>query len=131
MVEAALRDCPWLRFVGASHGRQKAILLKMADVILNPGLVGLGILDSFAAQVPMVTTSCGIHSPEIVYLSNGRNGVVTDNNQDAFVDGVTRVISDSDWLARLRAGCAESAGHYTIENMATRFVGGIRRALAS
>ena len=36
-------------------GREKAAWFKLASVVLNPGLVGLHILDSFWAGVPMVT----------------------------------------------------------------------------
>lgn len=120
---------PWCTWVGAKTGSEKALYLSLADVLLNPGLVGLGILDAFVAGVPMVTTDCGLHSPEIAYLIQDENGVMTNNSIDAFIIGVRRVLNDDAYRTRLVAGCRQTAGHYTIENMAMNFARGIEQAL--
>lgn len=124
-------DRPWCAAVGAKTGREKALHLALADVMLNPGLVGLGILDSFVAGVPMVTTDCGLHSPEIAYLEQDRNGLMTGNTIDAFVAGVRRVLDDDEYRARLATGGRQAASHYTLENMAKNFANGIDSALLS
>jgi glycosyltransferase involved in cell wall biosynthesis len=129
-INRACAERAWCAWVGAKTGRDKAMCLALADVLLNPGLVGLGILDSFVAGVPMVTTDCGIHSPEIAYLRQQENGLMTGNAMDAFVAGVRRVLGDEAYRSRLVAGCREAAGHYTIENMARNFLAGILKALA-
>lgn len=85
MIEEAANNHVWLHYVGRRINRDKARFLKLADVILNPGLVGLGILDAFVAGIPIITTDCGIHSPEIDYLRQGENGFMTANSIKAYV----------------------------------------------
>lgn len=129
MLDAAASEHPWLRYVGRQEGRDKARFLKVASVIMNPGLVGLGILDALVAGVPMVTTDCGLHSPEIDYLRHGENGFMTANSLHDYVQAVERVLSDAALTNHLREGRAKSAYHYTIENMAAQFRAGILKAL--
>lgn len=119
----------WCAWVGAKTGREKAPYLAVVDVLLNPGVVGLGILDAFVAGVPMVTTDCGLHSPEIAYLVQDENGLITDYSIDAFTLGVRHVLNDDAYRARLADGCRQAAGRYTIENMAKNFARGIEKAV--
>ena len=58
--------------------------------------VGLGILDSFALGIPMVTTDCKIHSPEIAYLKSGRNGLMIADSEEAFIEGVERLLKNDE-----------------------------------
>jgi glycosyltransferase involved in cell wall biosynthesis len=126
---AAAHD--WVQWVGARHGRDKALYLGCADVMLNPGMVGLGILDSFVLGVPMITTDCGIHSPEIAYLRSGENGLMTRDNVAEFAQAVCSLLGDPVTLGRMRRACVTSADEYPIENMADRFADGIFTALAA
>ncbi|MNU97329.1 Glycosyl transferases group 1 [compost metagenome] len=120
---------PWLSYVGTINTREKAALLARSRVLLNPGLVGLGILDSFVCQTPLVTTDCGLHSPEVAYLQSGYNGMMTIDNLDSFTDEVVRVVSDQEHYMQLIEGCIASSSRYTIRNMAERFSNGIRACL--
>lgn len=129
-VRAWCEQYSWCRWVGAQHGRQKAAYLSVAQVMLNPGLVGLGILDSFVARVPVLTTSCGLHSPEIAYLNNGVNGLLTDDDLNSYVEACCALLDDAPRLAALRAACDASAKEYTVGNMARRFADGIAEALS-
>lgn len=128
-VEAWCAVHPWARWVGAKFGRDKVAHLAVAQIMMNPGLVGLGILDSFVCGVPMLTTDCGIHSPEIAYLENGVNGLMTSNDLQSYENACVRLLQDPAELNRLRAGCEASASEYTVENMARRFADGIERCL--
>lgn len=103
--------------------------MAVGQIQLNPGLVGLGILDSFVCGVPMLTTDCGIHSPEIAYLENGLNGLMTPNDLQSYVNACVRLLRDPLALDSLRNGCEASAREYTVENMALRFADGIVRCL--
>jgi glycosyltransferase involved in cell wall biosynthesis len=129
MVEEAQVLYSWLRYVGRQTESNKAQYLKTASVLLNPGLVGLGILDSFAAGIPLVTTDCGLHSPEIDYLKNGENGFITANTVDAYVETVVRILTNPNLAKHLHNGSTASANHYTIENMAQNFRAGILKVL--
>lgn len=121
---------PWTRWVGARFGKEKVAHVSVAQVMLNPGLVGLSILDAFVCGVPMLTTDCGIHSPEIAYLENGINGVTTTDDLGAYVSASVRLLLDTQALDTLRTGCAASAKEYTVENMARRFADGVVHAVA-
>jgi glycosyltransferase involved in cell wall biosynthesis len=129
MIEAAARTRPWLRVLGVQRGRDKAIALRLAEVMLNPGLVGLGILDAFTAGLPIITTDCHIHSPEIAYLQSGENGIMTPDSTEAFASAVIALLNDEAERRRLGANAQAVAGRYTIEDMAQRFRAGILRAL--
>lgn len=130
MLDAAASCHAWLRYVGRQEGRDKARFLKIASVIMNPGLVGLGILDALVAGVPLVTTDCGLHSPEIDYLRHGENGFMTANSMQDYVQAVERVLSDAALMNHLWENRAKPAYRYTIENMAAQFRVGILKALS-
>ena len=129
LLEEAARTRPWLRILGMQLGRDKAVVLRLAEVMLNPGLVGLGILDAFTAGVPMVTTDCRIHSPEISYLRSGENGVMAHDCVEDFSTAVVALLNNEAERRRLGANGHAAAMHYTIENMAQRFRAGILQAL--
>lgn len=130
-IEIAAQQYSWIHYLGPVQGKQKALALVLADVILNPGLVGLGILDGFASGTPMFTTDCGLHSPEISYLASGQNGVMTENNVDAYVDAVCQALQHPDTLSVLRKGALSSAPRYTIGNMVNLYQQGIRACLST
>ena len=57
--------------------------MAISDVFLLPGKVGLAILDAFA----VLTTRLDIHCPEIEYLEEDRNVLVTDHCEKASQKG--------------------------------------------
>ncbi|CAN5127043.1 hypothetical protein BH11PSE11_BH11PSE11_38490 [soil metagenome] len=128
-IENAARENDWIHYLGPLTGREKATVLVLADVILNPGLVGLGILDSFISGTPMYTTNCGLHSPEISYMSPGQNGVMTEDDLDAYSGAVIEALSMPETIARLSKGALSSASRYSVDNMANRIRTGIRSCL--
>ncbi|WP_228893057.1 glycosyltransferase family 4 protein [Pseudoduganella aquatica] len=129
-LQAAAASDRWIHFLGPLSGRDKCVALRLADVMLNPGLVGLGILDSFASGKPMLTTDCGLHSPEIAYLESGRNGIMTPNDLDSYAAAAVAVLRNPAQLAALSEAARASGGRYTVENMARRLCQGIEAALA-
>lgn len=124
-IVSACKARPWCTWVGAKTGRDKALYLSVADLILNPGVVGLGILDSFTAGVPMVTTDLSGHGPEIAYLRPNENGLKTPCNVADFSEAAFGLLSDERRRSKLGLACQEAAEHYTLENMAQRFSDGI------
>lgn len=128
-VEALCAVHPWARWVGARFGREKAAYLSVAQVMLSPGAVGLGVMDAFVCETPLITTDCGNHGPEIAYLENGINGVMTADDLNAYVEAGVRLLRNAQELERLRAGCVTAAREYTVENMAQRFADGVVRCL--
>lgn len=130
-VEAAARRHRWIHQVGTAFGRRKALLGRLADVTLMPGLVGLAVLDAFALQTPMITTAGARHSPEIEYLVNETNGVIlpADSTAREYGTAVADVLSTPARLDALKRGCRVSARRYTVAEMSSRFAQGIVEAL--
>jgi len=94
-----------------------------------PGLVGLVLIDCFVAGVPLITTDNNIHSPEIAYLQNGVNGVMTSFDENIYAQQVVALLKDRHRLIKLQKGCRETAKLYTLDNMAINFVTGVERCL--
>ncbi|HVL57421.1 MAG TPA: glycosyltransferase [Burkholderiaceae bacterium] len=130
-MQAASAMNPWIKFVGHATGARRAQLLRAADVCLNPGATGLAILDVFCAGLPYLTTDVSSHGPEIEYLAQGRNGLMTANDLASYAGAVVGAIGDPRSRDAMRAGALETAEHFTIENMTRRFCAGILQCLSA
>jgi len=128
-IKAAAASRPWLHWLGVRKGLEKAAYFRLAQVVLNPGLVGLHVLDAFCAGVPMVTTSDARHSPEIAYLKDGENGLVVTGNADVYADAIIALLQDPARYALLQARGLADAQRYTLQNMVENFAEGIERCL--
>ena len=124
-VKEAAQVHPWIHYLGPRFGQEKAICFRMAHVFLNPGLVGLAILDCFTAGIPMITTDVPVHSPEIDYLEDGVNGLMIPHDLERYAKEVVRVLSDEARLAGMRGNALESGKRYSIEAMVEYFKNGI------
>jgi glycosyltransferase involved in cell wall biosynthesis len=96
-----------------------------------PGLIGLGILDTFALETPLITTDVPIHSPEIEYLQSGVNGVMVEDsmNPRSYANAVVHLLENEEMRQKLISGCQSARNMYTIENMVERFAQGVIKAL--
>lgn len=119
----------WIHWTGPQFGDKKILLFKISDVLLAPGRVGLVILDAFAAGLPLLTTKLPIHGPEIEYLENEHNGIITEHQTEAYSRAVVELLKDRSRLKALQAGANASGEVYTIENMVSRFSEGIHSCL--
>lgn len=131
MVEEAARHHRWIHYPGPCLGADKVPYFNMSQVMLLPGLVGLGVLDSFALEVPVVTVDLPYHSPEIDYLRHGENGLKLPAGTDpeGYAVAVAGLLSDEGWREHLQAGCRAAAQVYTLEAMVDRFAEGVLLAL--
>lgn len=131
MVEAAVSRNRWMRYLGPLFDGDKVPYFRLAKLLLMPGGVGLGVLDSFALEVPMVTTRIPYHGPEIEYLLDDVNGVVVreSDSPGAYADRVASLLTDQMALDGLKGGCREAAAKYTAEDMARNFAQGVLAAL--
>jgi glycosyltransferase involved in cell wall biosynthesis len=128
-VKQKARKWSWLRYLGPMFGADRVPYMKLAKVQLMPGAVGLGIVDSFLLEVPLVTTDISIHGPEISYLEHGVNGLQTKDDMEVYADTVSALLQDDSRLYELKEGCRNSAKRYTVENMTNNFTVGILRCL--
>ena len=56
-------------------------IFKMSDVFCIPGTNGLGINQAIYWGLPCVTMNV-LHSPEIIYLKNNKNGYIVENEDE-------------------------------------------------
>lgn len=124
-IERACLDFVFLRYAGPMFGEEKSLCYRLSSLILNPGAVGLSILDAFAARLPVITLSDSLHGPEIGYLEHGVNGLLVDGDAEALAGAVVNVIESLELHSRLSAGAAYTARMYTIESMIERVRDGI------
>ncbi|MGY0600087.1 glycosyltransferase family 4 protein [Vibrio sp. JZG10] len=115
----------WLIYLGAAFGLEKSISFAICDLVLNPGLVGLGILDAFASGKPILTTDYRFHSPEVSYLEHGKNGLMVPKSIDSFSNAIVSLLNDEHTLTSLKEGSKLSSEKYTTEIMADNFFKGI------
>lgn len=132
LVEEAAAQYDWIHYLGPKFGGEKVLYFALAKVMLMPGLVGLGILDSFALQVPLITTDIDYHSPEIAYLQPGENGVLVEeaHSSAAYASAVAELLQNEALHDKLKTGCAAASERYTLETMVSRFEQGVATALA-
>jgi glycosyltransferase involved in cell wall biosynthesis len=130
-IEAAAASRPWLHFLGMKKGVEKARAFLLAQVLLNPGAVGLHVVDSFVSGCPIVTWQSSRHGPEIGYLQDGVNAVVVvDDGLPAYVSAVAHLFETPPALERLGRQCREDSRIYSLDAMVANFADGIQRALA-
>lgn len=129
-IRAAAEMKPWLKWLGVRKGPEKAAWFRLADVVINPGAVGLHVLDSFCSGTPMVTTAESRHGPEVAYLKDGVNGLVVEGGADRYTDAVIALFNDRLKLEAVKQAALHDAQRYTLDNMVTRFADGIARCVS-
>lgn len=129
-VKEAALSRPWLHAMGICKGREKAMAFRLAQVMFNPGLVGLHVVDAFVGRTPIITQASAMHSPEFDYLIDGVNGIVVHSDDAAsYADAVAALLLDGARLQAMQLRCVEDARHYTLDNMVDRFANGVLACL--
>jgi len=129
LVKKYCNEYKWIKYIGPKFGKERVPYFMASDLLLMPGLVGLAIIDSFITQTPIVTTNISSHSPEIAYLENGKNGIMTDYSLDKYSDAVVDFLLSDTLQLKLAEGCQESAKKYTIDLMVGKFSEGVVQCL--
>ena len=128
-AETAAAEHDFIHYVGPILDSRKTAYFALSRACVLPGLVGLGVVDAFHHGVPPVTTNFPYHSPEFVYLQDGKNGLVADNSAASLSDAMFRLATDDELYRRLLDGVETASKTYTVEDMASRFAQGIVAAL--
>ncbi|MDP4238379.1 MAG: glycosyltransferase family 4 protein [Bacteroidota bacterium] len=114
----------WIHYVGSKFGKDRIKYFKISHIQLMPYYVGLGLVDSFALETPLITTSNPFHGPEIDYLENGINGFMTKDNINDYSSKVIDVLKNKSYLDLVK-GCKLSAERITLEVMVENFKDGV------
>lgn len=129
ILASLAQEYKWLHVAGPLYGERKALFLYTSECMVVPGVIGLVVVDAFAHECPLVTTSTTGHGPEIEYLEDGVNGVIADDSIDDYIRSLVRVLTEDQLRLRLKQGCREAASRITIENMIDNFATGVLKAL--
>lgn len=131
-LRQAAASRPWLCMLGMRKGVEKALVFRCAQLMLNPGLVGLHVIDSFVSGCPLVTLKSSQHSPEVEYLQDGRDSVwIGSDEPGQYASAVLALFNDPSRLAAMRAACEAGARLYTLDAMVENFAAGALAALAA
>ena len=101
-VRQRVAGLDWVHPVGPVAGTRKIEWLGVAEVLLAPGAVGLGLVEAFAAGVPMVVCEGGGHGPELAYLESGVNGLLVPATPQSLARAVLSLLQEG----RSRSACA-------------------------
>lgn len=127
-ITEASKSCDWIIYVGSKFGEERVKYFKISSVQIMPFAVGLGVLDSFAMETPVITTYSPFHGPEIDYLENRVNCFITRENIDDYSRTVIEVLTEGIHLDLIE-GCKASARLYTMEAMVENFKNGVMSCL--
>ena len=128
-VAAESAHRPFVDYLGPKFGKDLAIELKASSLMMLPGAAGLGILDAFAAGLPVVTATGIHHGPELEYVEDGVNGLVSDGSVTGLTADTRRLLLAPDVADGFRAACAASSARLTLGAMTDRFRAGVVAAL--
>ncbi|MGB9149753.1 MAG: glycosyltransferase family 4 protein [Burkholderiales bacterium] len=129
-IDEALRTRPWAAAVGPKSGVEKAAYFMLAHLILNPGLLGLIVLDALCMGLPIVTTGGSTyHSPEVAMLEEGLTGFFPQPTPDAYAQSVLDLLADKERYDKAREATVKAGKQYTMENMVQKYADGIEACL--
>jgi glycosyltransferase involved in cell wall biosynthesis len=128
-VEAMAHEHPWVHWVGPKLGRDKALYAGLCDVLMIPSAIGLVALDSFALGRPIVATHENNHGPEVAYLEDGADCVMTPRSVDAYADAVVELLTQRERLSDMQRRCLQKASVYSIDGMVDNMRRGVLAAL--
>jgi glycosyltransferase involved in cell wall biosynthesis len=121
----------WSHYVGVKFDLDKIPYFKISNAFLMPGAVGLAALDALSMMTPMILCDIETHGPEIDYLTNGHNAIITNNTIEDYSKAVVDYLKNKEIQKKLIANCHTSIASISLESMVTNFSIGIEKILKS
>lgn len=115
--------------LGRVGDHEKALMSRVAQVMLMPGRVGLVAVESFVLALPIITTEHPFHAPEFDYLVPGTDALVLADDPVQWADGVESVLNNPSRLEKLRTAAAIRAGTPSLEHMVDTFVSACKESI--
>lgn len=129
VVERAANSHPWIHYVGSKIGNERAPYFARSKALLIPGAVGLAVIDSFAAGIPLITVAGNAHGPELDYLTNGVNGLIVEDDVEVYGRAIAEVLLSEELQKKYKIACEQSANELTMEKMVSNFAEGVSLCL--
>lgn len=108
--------------LGRVGERDKALMGKVASLLIAPGRVGLLAIDSLIMKVPIVTVIGALHGPEVDYL---RNDVSLFSGPKDASSLVTYILNLDDAIGSSAHTTSNFAPHPRLEDMVNNFQVGV------
>lgn len=130
-IDAAVGEHEWIHDVGARFDGDLVRHALLADVILNPGAIGLVAIDSLALGRPIVTVADTGHGPEMAYLKPDFDSVVLpfEATPQDYAASVASLLDDAERLETLQRQAKSRANEFSMEDMVQTYAAGFVRAL--
>ena len=130
-IDAAAAQHDWVHDVGARFDGDLVRHALLADVILNPGAIGLVAIDSLALGRPIITVAETGHGPEMAYLKPGFDCLVLDNDATPsdYATAVADLLADQPRLEQLQQQAKSRADEFSMEDMVRTYAAGFVTAL--
>lgn len=120
-----------LQYLGTvDDPEETACIYAASDLYYVPSYVGLGPLQAFSYDLPVIARELDWHSPEVEYL-NEKNSAFLSSTADTPARQAAEIVEIAERLLQpgFRAGIYGSVSHLTIEAMADNFICGINKVL--
>ena len=116
-----------MRALGRLDGAEKALALRVADVLALPSSIGLVAVDSLLSGVPIVTRDNSTHGPENDYLEDGVTSIWMRADSDAseYALALVDLLEAPARLATMRQECLREAPKYSLDLTVDAFVEGV------
>ncbi len=107
-VERAASEYGNIVYHGATYDqREKALHFSLADLYVNPGYLGLVVVEIFCYGLPLVvprmTPRGPFHSPEICYVKDGFNSIQTSGEAVEMAGRIAELLEDRREMEALAA----------------------------
>lgn len=111
--------------VGYGGEKEKALICRLSQALINPGRIGLLAVEALAIGIPILSTLWEFHAPEYEYLEAGIDVFESANDARAF-GGL--ILGHTNASHRIREHVGRP--YPTVDQMATNFSAGIRAMMA-
>ncbi|OZF51289.1 hypothetical protein CH291_06910 [Rhodococcus sp. 14-1411-2a] len=129
MVEKVSSNSHHVVYLGPLFGKDKALALRSASIMLNPGRVGLVAVDSLCSGLPIVTTDWEFHAPEFEYLTDGSTCLVSSSDVEVYAHQTVSLFNNPQRLRLIQQNCMAQSAQFSTDDMVARFATGIECAL--
>lgn len=119
LLEAAVNRGQVLK-IGYATAKEKALINRLSEAIVNPGRIGLLAVECLAMDIPILTTDWKLHGPEYEYLREGHDFHCSVGGAVEFANLVLSYARDSDGCRR-----PQRRQYPTLEAMVRNYADGV------
>ncbi len=127
--EAWAADRPGAHYLPPQFGEEKSALFHRADLLLHPGKIGLVVIDSFAAGLPIVGARGQMQAPEFDYLGEDTAFIAAEPDATDLTDLVLKACGDRSLRNEKAAAARRSYADYPMDEMVRRAANGLEGLL--